>query len=97
MVEKKPLTKEEAFLDRLNTDAAFRNKFLDDPVGTLRKANFSLDPEDEKKVETSISYLKNDIKHIFEIPSGSSKFLKTIGFELKMPPRIEIKPEIKNI
>lgn len=89
--------KEEDFLERLNSDTAFRNKFLDHPVDVLKEYGFPIGPEDEKKIEEAIGYLKNDIKHIFEIPSGYGRYLGKIGFGIKMPPRIEAEADVMKV
>lgn len=105
MVDPKPTTAlefktVEVFLTKLNKDAEFRSQFLDAPVGTLKKANIELNAEDAMNLEQAIGYLKDDIKHIFEMPSGSREFLQEMGFGIKMPSRrdsweIEVEPGVK--
>ncbi len=95
MIQKEPTMDMESFIAKLNSDTAFRNKFLDYPVDTLRESGFSLGQDVEEKIEAAMGYLKEDIRHIFEIPSGSSDFLEMIGFGLTMPPEIEVEPDIK--
>lgn len=90
MTEKSTNELVEEFLARLNSDVAFRNQFLDDPVVTLRDFGFSMRPDDERKIEEIVSYLKDDIKHIFEIPSGSKNTLAAMGFKILMPPGIDV-------
>jgi hypothetical protein len=79
----------QSFLSKLNSDAEFRNQFLDAPVGTLKKAHIELNSEDAVNLELAIGYLKDDIKHIFEMPAGSSEFLQEMGFGIKLPPNGE--------
>lgn len=80
------------FIEQLNKDAKFRNKFLDHPSSTLKEHGFSLEPEDERKVEEAVGYLKDDIKHMFDIPAGYRDTLERLGFGIKMPPMIEVEP-----
>lgn len=79
----------EEFLERLNKDTRFRNKFLDHPAKTLRENGFPLTPEEERKVESIIGYLKVDVKHLFEIPAGYTKELEKLGFGIRLPPKLE--------
>ena len=80
------------FIEKLNKDTSFRNKFLDHPASTLKKYGFTLEPEDERKVEEAVGYLRDDIKHMFDIPAGYRETLEKLGFGIKMPPAIEVEP-----
>lgn len=79
----------EEFLERLNKDTRFRNKFLDHPAKTLKENGFDLTSEEERRVEAIIGYLKVDVKHLFEIPAGYTKELEKLGFGIKIPLRLE--------
>jgi hypothetical protein len=83
----------EGFLAKLNSETTFRKDFLDNPVEILKKYGFDIAPEDMRNIEASVNYLKNDLMHIFKIPSGSSDYLNMIRFGIKMPPEIEIELE----
>lgn len=97
MIDEPDREMQKEFLEKLNSDASFRNQFLDHPSRTVKEFGFSLDSDDEMKLEGIVCYLKDDIKHIFEIPSGYSSLLKNMRFEIKMPPKVEVDTETAKI
>ncbi len=88
-------TKIDDFFAKLNSDPVFRNDFLSDPVGVLKKEGFSLTPNDEDLIKKTVGDLRDGINNIFAISSGPRDYLAALGFEIKMPPEIEIEPGIK--
>ncbi|MBI0581407.1 MAG: hypothetical protein JET69_00130 [Methanomassiliicoccales archaeon] len=89
MVSESYEMKGQSFMYKLNTDTAFRNQFLDHPVETAKEFGIYLTPEMEKDLEDIVAYLKNDIKHIFEIPAGYKEKLEAAGFAIFLPPRVQ--------
>lgn len=69
------------FLMRVNTDAKFRESFLEDPINVLKGMGFTLSLEAENEVKAAVGCMKNDVHDIARLPTGYNKFLKGIEFK----------------
>jgi hypothetical protein len=64
---------------KVNSDAAYRAKFLKDPVGVLKSEGITLSATDQRELLAVIDDLKRALPNLGALPRGYEALIQEVG------------------
>jgi hypothetical protein len=64
---------------KVNSDAAYRAKFIKDPIGVLSKEGITLKAKDQKQLLEVIDKIRKNIPNLGELPLGYERVVAAVA------------------